>query len=277
MSLSENSFHFECNPASPSPTNRKNNSGVEHFKGKNRQSPVAVKQEVRRSRRQLPRVHAQQSCRTKSMSTRKVKSNHFPDRNHAAAEYKLEVAGNELENNLKVRKFHCNVCPVTVDSLKKLKNHNRIHLQRFYCSVCYREFMSKHQHGFHEAVCQARNEVKLAGSEESKEFLIPGRRTIRTRSRAITTTSLVSIKTEKEEETKKSEQIPTINESSRVCKIEPPDENIVGMNETSKWEDESVKNLQLLAKSYKAHLSKYNSEFRNRLNSQITEEKEYGE
>uniref|UniRef100_A0A1A9ZRH5 C2H2-type domain-containing protein n=1 Tax=Glossina pallidipes TaxID=7398 RepID=A0A1A9ZRH5_GLOPL len=272
MSLSGNAFHFECNSASPSATNRKNNSSVEHFKGKNHQSPVTVKQEVRRSRRQLPRVHAQQSCRTKLMKTRKVKSNHFTDRNHVVAEYKLEVTVNELENNLKVQKFHCNVCPVTVDSLKKLKNHKRIHLRRFYCGVCFREHMSKHEHGFHEAVCQARNEVKLAGDGESKEFLIPGRRTIRTRSRAITTTSLVSIKTEKE--TKKSEQIQATNESSRVCKIEPPDENIVGKNETSKWEDESVKSLQLSAKSCKAHLSKYNPEFRNRLNWQTTNEKE---
>uniref|UniRef100_A0A1A9UF65 C2H2-type domain-containing protein n=1 Tax=Glossina austeni TaxID=7395 RepID=A0A1A9UF65_GLOAU len=275
MSLSENSFHVECNSASLSPTNGKNSSSVEHFKGKNLHSPVTVKQEVVRSPRQSPKVHAQQSCPPKLMTTRKVKSNHFPERNNIVAEYKLEVTVNELENNLKERKFQCNICPVTVDSLKKLKNHKRIHLQRFYCSVCFREFLSKHEHGFHEAVCQARNEVKLAESEKSKEFLIPRRCTIRTRSRAITATSLVPINTEKGKEIVKEKQIPTTKESSRVCKIEPPDENIAGKTETSKWEDESVKSLQPLAKSYKAPLSKYNSEFRERLNWQITNDKEY--
>ncbi|KAL9922438.1 uncharacterized protein ACN427_002999 [Glossina fuscipes fuscipes] len=274
MSLPKNSIHIESNSVSRSPINSKNNSSVEQLKGKNRQSPVTFEREVvRRS------TSAESTCSAimsnQLATTDKVKSNHSAEENHIIAECKLEVTVNELKNNLKIRKFHCNMCPVTVDSLKKLKNHKRIHLQRFYCSVCSREFVSKHEHAFHETICQAKNEVKLTESEESKEFLIPGRRTIRTRSRAITFTSLVSTNTVKEEETKISKQIPTTNESSRVCKIKLPEENKVGKNETSKRKVERGTRLQLSAKSYKENVSKRNSEFCDRLNWQITNAKEY--
>lgn len=61
----------------------------------------------------------------------------------------------------KKRLFYCNECPVSLDSMKKLRDHKHIHLQRFYCETCGKESLARQDHEFHIVSCLAKQLVRF--------------------------------------------------------------------------------------------------------------------
>ena len=88
-----------------------------------------------------------------------------------------------------LRTYRCNQCTVTVENLRKLRLHKRIHLPRFYCNICSSEFTSQNEYEFHRVECTAKMEVFQKGLENLRNDVnspvtIPVRRRTRLYSRA---------------------------------------------------------------------------------------------
>lgn len=81
--------------------------------------------------------------------------------------------------------FQCSICAVTVDNVIKLREHKRIHMQRYYCNVCGKEFVSPNEFEFHYVICAATQEAKLTMNEDSNPSTVtcsPNKRMTRSRS-----------------------------------------------------------------------------------------------
>uniref|UniRef100_A0A1A9WR10 C2H2-type domain-containing protein n=1 Tax=Glossina brevipalpis TaxID=37001 RepID=A0A1A9WR10_9MUSC len=171
-------------------------------------------------------------------SVRSAKSTHLDvdDETQLTAEFRLDDSrsipadNNRTQTTTASRLFHCNVCAVTVDSYNKLKEHRRIHLQRFYCDICGDEFTSKYEFEFHRVVCAAKQEAKLAVSTpdpNDDEPALPPRRMTRARSRALSVGSslAVSTMTTRKKQTKKTSNKtdkPATRQSAKAKKGRPP-------------------------------------------------------
>lgn len=101
-----------------------------------------------------------------------------------------------------IRTYRCNQCTVTVESMGKLRQHKRIHLPRFYCDICSKEFTSHNEYEFHRVECTAKMEVFERGLENIRNDInspvtIPTKRRTRSFSRAQSLApSVVNLKTE---------------------------------------------------------------------------------
>uniref|UniRef100_A0A1A9V1V2 C2H2-type domain-containing protein n=1 Tax=Glossina austeni TaxID=7395 RepID=A0A1A9V1V2_GLOAU len=164
---------------------------------------------------------SQRYAKSMTTSARSVKSTHLEadDESQQTPEFRLDdcrptpADNNRTQTTTTSRLFHCNACAVTVDSLNKLREHRRIHLQRFYCDICGDEFTSKYEFEFHRVVCAAKQEAKLAVSTpdpKDDEPALPARRMTRARSRALSIGSslAVSIMTTTKKPTKKPNSKP---------------------------------------------------------------------